>query len=162
MAQRSESICLRRLFCERVEVNCSWCCGKVLLVSVIAICFCSCVFPLVCRIVLCRLFLFVREGERGGSRWFRLFWFGTLTVERYREAASCAILQVLSDGSLLLSSCSRVSQHLDTIRFGRKVQRSMASCAILQVLSDGSLLLSSCSRVSQHCSWIRYPELRLG
>ena len=36
---------------------------------------------------------------------------------RYREAASCAILQVLSDGSLLSSSCSRVSQNSDTICF---------------------------------------------
>ena len=36
---------------------------------------------------------------------------------RYREAASCAILQVLSDGSLLSSSCSRVSQNTDTICF---------------------------------------------
>ena len=53
----------------------------------------------------------------GFSHGFRLFWFGTLTVGRYREAASCAILQVLSGGSLLLSSCSRVSQNSDTICF---------------------------------------------
>ena len=64
-------------------------------------------------------FVSVRAGRerRGFLVGFGCFWFGTLTVGRYREAASCAILQVLSDGSLLLSSCSRVSQHSDTICF---------------------------------------------
>ena len=81
----------------RVEVYGRWCCGTDLLfASVIATCFFSFGFRIAVRVVSVHIGFFVGFG---------CFWFGALMGGRYRETASCAILQiVLPTGSLLLLS----------------------------------------------------------
>ena len=84
----------------RVEVYGRWCCGTDLLfASVIATCFCfRLVFGLFCVVCVVSVYIGFFVG-------FGCFWFGASMGGRYRETASCAILQiVLPTGSLLLLS----------------------------------------------------------